>query len=65
MPNGFFDLGSLHLLTTATLDTLRSLNPAVRFEPRRFRPNFVVQTPEDATRLLRERLAGQDDRHRR
>lgn len=44
VPNGFFDLGSLHLLTTATLDTLRSLNPAVRFEPRRFRPNFVVQT---------------------
>lgn len=45
VPNGFFDLGSLHLLTTAALDTLRSLNPAVRFEPRRFRPNFMVQTP--------------------
>jgi len=49
VPNGFFDLGSLHLLTTATLDALRSLNPAVRFEPRRFRPNFIVQTPADAT----------------
>jgi uncharacterized protein YcbX len=49
VPNGFFDLGSLHLLTTSTLDALRSLNPAVRFEPRRFRPNFVVQTPPDAT----------------
>ena len=48
-PNGFFDLGSLHLLTTSTLDTLRSLNPAVRFEPRRFRPNFVVQTPAGRT----------------
>jgi uncharacterized protein YcbX len=45
VPNGFFDLGSLHLLTTATLDTLRQLNPASRFEPRRFRPNFIVQTP--------------------
>lgn len=49
VPNGFFDLGSLHLLTTATLDALRSANPAVRFEPRRFRPNFVVQTPPDVT----------------
>jgi uncharacterized protein YcbX len=49
VPNGFFDLGSLHLLTTATLDKLRSLNPAVRFEPRRFRPNFMVQTPEGVT----------------
>jgi hypothetical protein len=43
--NGFFDLGSLHLLTTATLGTLRSLNPDTRFEPRRFRPNIVVETP--------------------
>jgi hypothetical protein len=43
--NGFFDLGSLHLLTTATLETLRSLNPAVRFEARRFRPNLVIDTP--------------------
>jgi uncharacterized protein YcbX len=46
--NGFFDLGSLHLLTTSTLDTLRSLNPSARFEPRRFRPNFVISTG-DAT----------------
>jgi hypothetical protein len=43
--NGFFDLGQLHLLTTATLDTLRSLSPGTRFEPRRFRPNIVVESP--------------------
>lgn len=49
VPNGFFDLGSLHLLTTATLDALRAASPAVRFEPRRFRPNFVVQTPPGVT----------------
>ncbi len=46
--NGFFDLGSLHLLTTGTLDTLRALNPASRFEPRRFRPNFVIATGDAA-----------------
>ncbi len=46
--NGFFDLGSLHLLTTATLDTLRSLNPDSRYEPRRFRPNFVIATGDAA-----------------
>lgn len=46
MPVGtFFDLATVHLLTTATLDELRSLNPAARFETRRFRPNFVVQPP--------------------
>ena len=38
----FFDYAPLHLLTTATLDRLRSLYPAGRFEARRFRPNLVV-----------------------
>jgi uncharacterized protein YcbX len=43
MPAGtFFDLAPIHLLTTATLDRLRALYPAGRFEVRRFRPNIVV-----------------------
>ena len=45
-PRTFFDLATLHLLTTATLDQLRELNPTGRFETRRFRPNFVVQPVE-------------------
>ena len=44
--NGFFDLGAIHLLTTASIDRLRELYPQGRFEVRRFRPNIVVQTPE-------------------
>ncbi len=40
----FFDLGMIHLLTTATLDSFRGLYPDGRFEPRRFRPNLVIQT---------------------
>lgn len=58
VPNGFFDLGSLHLLTTATLAELRSLNQDVRFEPRRFRPNFVVQTPPEVTGFTENSWAG-------
>jgi uncharacterized protein YcbX len=38
----FFDYAPIHLLTTATLDRLRELYPAGRFEVRRFRPNIVV-----------------------
>jgi uncharacterized protein YcbX len=40
----FFDLGMIHLLTTATIDSYRALYPEGRFEPRRFRPNLVIQT---------------------
>ena len=40
----FFDLGMIHLLTTATIDSYRALYPEGRFEPRRFRPNLMVQT---------------------
>jgi uncharacterized protein YcbX len=45
LPAGtFFDLATVHLLTTATIDRLRSLYPEGRFEVRRFRPNIVVST---------------------
>jgi uncharacterized protein YcbX len=45
MPEGtFFDLAVLHILTTSTLDKLRELYPAGRFEPRRFRPNLIIDT---------------------
>ena len=43
-PGTFFDLAVLHVLTTGTLDRLRELNPASRFEPRRFRPNLIIDT---------------------
>ncbi len=43
----FFDLGMVHVLTTATLDSFRALYPEGRFEPRRFRPNLVIQTGPD------------------
>jgi uncharacterized protein YcbX len=43
LPEGtFFDCAVLHVLTTATLDRLRELDPLGRFEVRRFRPNVIV-----------------------
>lgn len=42
-PGTFFDLGVVHVLTTATIDRLRELYPQGRFEVRRFRPNLVIQ----------------------
>ncbi|MSP11923.1 MAG: MOSC domain-containing protein [Chloroflexi bacterium] len=49
LPEGtFFDSAAVHLLTTATIDRLRELYPAGRFEVRRFRPNIVVEAASGA-----------------
>ncbi len=45
----FFDLGVVHLLTTATLDCLREIYAQGRFEVRRFRPNIVVRAAASDT----------------
>lgn len=44
----FFDLGMIHFVTTGTLNSLQSFYPEGRFESRRFRPNFVIETASDA-----------------
>ena len=40
----FFDCGTLHLMTTATLDRLQELYAEGTFDVRRFRPNLVVDS---------------------
>ena len=54
----FFDSATLHLVTTASLDRLRSLHPAGRIEPRRFRPNIVVATGPDASGFVENDWVG-------
>jgi uncharacterized protein YcbX len=41
---GCFDLAPLHLLTTAALSRFRELAPDSDFDPRRFRPNLLIET---------------------
>jgi len=50
----YFDALPLHLLTTASLRALGRLNPASRFDRRRFRPNILIE-PETPTDELAER----------
>lgn len=40
----FFDLATVHVLTTATIERLQELSPLGRFETRRFRPNIVIES---------------------
>jgi len=58
-PGTFFDLAVVHLLTTATIDRLRSLYPEGRFEVRRFRPNIVVDTEADLQGFVENDWIGQ------
>lgn len=60
LPEGtFFDCAFAHVLTTATLDQLRTLYPQGRFEVRRFRPNIVVETTNGQKGFVENEWVGQ------
>lgn len=44
----YFDAFPLHLVTTATLEEMGRRAPGSTFDPRRFRPNLVVETADGA-----------------
>ncbi len=54
-PRDFFDEDVLHLLATGTLAHLRRLEPAADFDPRRFRPNILVETAPDTDGFVEDR----------
>jgi uncharacterized protein len=61
MPAGmFFDLATIHVLTTATIDRLRELYPQGRFEVRRFRPNIVVRPENDDAEFVESSWVGRE-----
>lgn len=43
----FFDIGKIHIITTSMINELRSLTPSSRVEPRRFRPNIILEIPDE------------------
>lgn len=57
-PGTFFDMATIHLLTTATLTHLQSLVPNSRFEARRFRPNFVIEVPDNSLGFVENEWLG-------
>lgn len=54
----FFDHAPIHVLTTATLDRLRALHPAGRWETRRFRPNLVIAPAGDTAGFVENAWLG-------
>jgi uncharacterized protein len=57
-PGRFFLVTPLHLLTTATLDHLKHLNPEGNWDARRFRANFVIETDEAYSGLTEQDWVG-------
>lgn len=54
----FFDAAVIHVLTTATLDQLRSLYRDGRFEVHRFRPNLVITPGAGETGFIEDSWVG-------
>jgi uncharacterized protein YcbX len=48
----YFDAFPIHLLTTASLAEMARLNPAAKWEVRRFRPNFLIETEPEIKGLI-------------
>lgn len=45
--NTFFDIAFIHIITTNTINSLRKLLPESRIEARRFRPNIIIDVPDE------------------
>ncbi len=58
----YFDAFPLHLLTTATLNFLAQHNTNARWDVRRFRPNFVIETAAGLTGLVENAWLGRSVR---
>ncbi len=56
---GFFDLGTIHLLTIASLKRLGEIYPEGRFDPRRFRPNIVLELDSDEAGFVEDEWIGE------
>jgi uncharacterized protein len=58
-PGTFFDAFPIHLVTTASLGVLERLNPAARWDVRRFRPNFLIETTPAIETMIEREWQGQ------
>jgi uncharacterized protein len=58
-PWKFFDEGPVHLLATGTLKYLQTLEAGESdFDPRRFRPNILIDTGDDTGGFIEDRWLG-------
>jgi uncharacterized protein YcbX len=58
LPGTFFLVTPLHIVTTATLEHLKTRNANGNWDRRRFRPNFLVETSGGASGLVEQQWIG-------
>jgi uncharacterized protein YcbX len=58
MPGTFFLVTPLHIVTTATLEHLKTKNVNGDWDRRRFRPNFLIETSGGASGLVEQAWVG-------
>lgn len=54
----YFDAFPIHVLTTASLEMMKRLNPDATWDIRRFRPNFLIETKADIKGLVEAEWEG-------
>ncbi|MCY1063800.1 MOSC domain-containing protein [Nannocystis sp. RBIL2] len=59
-PGRHQDFAPVHVLTTRTLAHLRALQPEVAWDPRRFRPNFLLDDGDAPGAFSEDALLGRD-----
>lgn len=57
-PGTYFDAFPIHVLTTASIDTMSKYNPTSLWDVRRFRPNFLIKTENGIEGLIESGWAG-------
>ncbi len=55
---GFFDDALVHLITTSTLKSLSQYYPAGIFDPRRFRPNLLIELSDETPTFVEDSWLG-------
>ncbi len=59
LPAGtFFDGSLLHFITTATLARLSTVSPQSAFDVRRFRPNMIIEVPDNTAGFIEDGWVG-------
>jgi len=58
VPGTFFLVTPFHIITTATLNHMKSLLPEADWDVRRFRPNIVIETNDTSSGLVEQNWIG-------